>query len=261
MASLMFTSMVTCHLGCLLACLGCLPCCLCLVFEHLHCTFESCRDTVWSVLRQSEGDVLVIFFFFKKKFKDVPFFSPTDTCPPGERQELRPVSCKARLYFTLVFFWWNEFFQNIYVYIEKTSTSVRGRSIVCLFFFFKKKKKRHSTHPVPEDIRPRNVSCKTIQIDARSPLHYPSTVFPPSTVHALDYKHVRNERNRILVTTHFSSMLTTHHKKERTQGPTRRPHFAPTHEALSSRNSRNIRPHTRRLLGSSQRTSSLRSRL
>ena len=35
---------------------------------------------------------------------------------------------------------------------------------------------------------------KTIQIDARSPLHYPSTVFPPPTVHALDYKHVRNER-------------------------------------------------------------------
>ena len=63
------------------------------------------------------------------------------------------------------------------------------------------------------------------------------------------------------MTTHCSAMLTTHHKKERTQGPTRRPHFAPSHEALSSRNSRNIQPHTRRLPGSSQRTSSSRSRL
>ena len=83
-------------------------------------------------------------------------------------------------------------------------------------------------------------------------VHYPPTVFPPPAVHALDYKHVRSERDRILVTTHCSAMLTTHHKKERTQGPTRRPHFAPTHEALSSRNSSNIQPHTRRLLGSSQ---------
>ena len=36
--------------GDLPACLGCLPCCLCLVMEHLHHTFESRRGTVRSEL-------------------------------------------------------------------------------------------------------------------------------------------------------------------------------------------------------------------
>ena len=94
-----------------------------------------------------------------------------------------------------------------------TSTSVRGRS---MDFF-----KRHLTLTLSQRTSgPAMFLAKQYNLTPVFPLHYPSTVFPPPTVHVLDYKHVCNERDK---TTHSSSMLPTHHKKERTQGPTRRP--------------------------------------